>query len=191
VLPLDPWTHLPVAPRHDAGACDGSDPLCRRGHVGWERRATTDLMRVARIWERGTWDVGIACGPSGLLVVDTATGDPVGGEATILDLARAHTKLPATWTVSPPAGGLHRYFTLHAPLPTTDGTLGPHVRTVSAGGYVLAPPTCTDDGPYLDLITRPAAPLPVWITALLAPGRSRCPNPSASTPRRPRPWPLR
>lgn len=102
VLPLDPWTHQPASPNHDAHTCDGADPWCRRRHTGWERLATTDLTRIARIWERKTWDIAIACGPSGLLVIDTATDDHLSAENTILNLARAHAKFPPTWTVSAP-----------------------------------------------------------------------------------------
>jgi hypothetical protein len=169
VLPLDPHSHLPVSPRHDAATCDRSDPWCKKRHLGWESRATTDLQRVEQIWQRGTWDVGIACGPSKLLVIDTETPHHLDAENTIIALARAHAALPPTWTVATPSGGLHRYYAIPVPLPTTRNLLGPHIGTTGARGYVIAPPAQTVDGPYADLITRPVAPLPPWIAQLLTP----------------------
>ena len=36
----------------------------------WEHRATTDTARIERCWSSGPYGVGIACGPSRLVVVD-------------------------------------------------------------------------------------------------------------------------
>jgi Bifunctional DNA primase/polymerase, N-terminal len=36
----------------------------------WEGRATTDPTRIRRCWSAGPYGVGIACGPSRLVVVD-------------------------------------------------------------------------------------------------------------------------
>lgn len=165
VLPLDPVSGAPVSPRHDADHCDRSDPWCRCGHAGWEHRATVDLDRVVRTWERGPWAVGIACGPSMLVVLDTATGDPVAGEGTLLKLARSHGALPATWTVSAPNGGLHRYYS--HPTALASGMLGPHLRVVGTGGYVPTPLSRTGEDAYLTLVQRPVAPLPSWIVQML------------------------
>ncbi|WP_240742437.1 bifunctional DNA primase/polymerase [Micromonospora zingiberis] len=58
--------------RCTADRCDRSDPRCRAAgrHVGWEERATTDPTRIRRAWSTRPYGVGIACGPSGLVVVD-------------------------------------------------------------------------------------------------------------------------
>lgn len=58
--------------RCTADRCDRTDPRCRAAgrHVGWEERATTDPTRIRRAWSARPYGVGIACGPSGLLVVD-------------------------------------------------------------------------------------------------------------------------
>ena len=41
VFPLIPGQKRPACPGHPAARCDRSDPWCRRGHSGWEQRATT------------------------------------------------------------------------------------------------------------------------------------------------------
>ncbi|MBL6277501.1 bifunctional DNA primase/polymerase [Micromonospora fiedleri] len=58
--------------RCTAERCDLSDARCRAAgrHVGWEERATTDPDRIRRAWSTRPYGVGIACGPSGLVVVD-------------------------------------------------------------------------------------------------------------------------
>jgi len=60
----------------------------------WEQRATTDPDRIRRCWTHAPYGVGIACGPSRLVVVDldTAKGDepPAPGVETgedVLELA--------------------------------------------------------------------------------------------------------
>src|SRR3981081_55957 len=36
----------------------------------WENRATTDPDRIRRCWTADRWNIGVATGPSGLVVVD-------------------------------------------------------------------------------------------------------------------------
>ncbi len=70
VFPLRPNDKRPAFPDHTADDCTGRDPRCRAGHVGWEQRATTDPDRIRRAWSARPYGIGIACGPSGLVVVD-------------------------------------------------------------------------------------------------------------------------
>jgi hypothetical protein len=42
----------------------------------WETRATTDLNRIHHCWAAGQWNIGIVCGPSGLVVIDLDTPKP-------------------------------------------------------------------------------------------------------------------
>lgn len=177
VFPLIPGTKRPATPNHPADRCDGSDPWCRTGHTGWQDRATTDPDRITRAWTARAYGVGIACGPSGLLVIDTDTPKPgttaTSGEDTLAALAAEHggaEGLPGTWTVGTPSGGVHRYFTT-AHLPTdlgnTAGRLGALIDTRGTGGYVVAPPTVTDAGTYAVTTDAPAAPLPAWLVQRL------------------------
>ncbi|MFD9499677.1 bifunctional DNA primase/polymerase [Streptomyces sp. NPDC060035] len=39
----------------------------------WEERATTDAERIARCWSHAPYNIGVATGPSGLVVVDLDT----------------------------------------------------------------------------------------------------------------------
>jgi Bifunctional DNA primase/polymerase, N-terminal len=79
VLPLLPGEKRPAFPDHPADRCTVTDPRCRTAgrHVSWEARATTDPDRITRAWSSSTpggpYGVGIACGPSGLVVVDLDT----------------------------------------------------------------------------------------------------------------------
>jgi hypothetical protein len=174
VLPLHPVTLLPVLPRHDAIGCDRSDPWCLDGHVDWEPRATTDADRIFRLWRAHPWAIGIACGPSGLLVLDT-TRDPYAAESALYDLAARRGKLPSTWSVSPPTGGLHRYFSCSRAFSPDRDVLGSLVGIRCSGSYVVAPPAVTPEGPYLTLVTAPVAPVPDWLWQVLTErGSFRC-----------------
>lgn len=75
VFPVVPGGKRPAFPDHSADRCTGRDPRCRAagGHVGWEARATTDPDRIRRAWSAVPYNVGIACGPSRLVVVDLDT----------------------------------------------------------------------------------------------------------------------
>src|SRR5215204_1786502 len=50
VFPLVPGGKRPAFPNHSEDRCDRTDRWCRRGHVGWEPRATTDRDRITRSW---------------------------------------------------------------------------------------------------------------------------------------------
>jgi len=68
VFPLRPGDKRPAYPDHTADRCTGTDPRCRAGHQGWEPRATTDPARITRAWTAAAYNIGIATGPSGLIV---------------------------------------------------------------------------------------------------------------------------
>src|ERR1700733_14287500 len=76
VFPLRPGTKRPARPDHDEQHCDGTDPRCCDGHTGGEHRATPDPARIRRGWADEPYNIGIACGPSRLVVVDLDTPKP-------------------------------------------------------------------------------------------------------------------
>lgn len=183
VFPLIPGTKRPATPRHTADDCTRTDPWCRNGHTGWEQRATCDLDRIKRAWSTRPYGIGIAAGPSGLLVIDTDVAKPgtvtpehwssrdiTTGEAVLADTAdQAGVELPATWTVTTPSGGIHRYYRRPttgpgAELGNSAGKLGWLIDTRGVGGYVAAPPTLAGGRAYEVTDTTPVADLPDWIT---------------------------
>lgn len=122
VFPLRPGTKLPAVARD------------------WERHATTDPDRLAHLIRPARANLAVACGPSGLIVLDldvakgpgpaaadgaapgSAAGaapdrgegsDPVSDPASGADALRALADgrpIPGTFTVATPSGGLHLYF---------------------------------------------------------------------------------
>ncbi|NIL59166.1 bifunctional DNA primase/polymerase [Salinispora arenicola] len=181
VFPLRPDDKRPAFPDHTADDCTGRDPRCRAGHVGWEPRATTDPGRIRRAWTARPYGIGLACGPSHLVVVDLDT--PKDGSAgptgldTLTGLARQHgTGINATYTVTTGRGGTHLYYRHPDDGPALRNTagergngLGPMVDTRAHGGYVVAAGSTVAGRPYtVDLDTDPA-PLPNWLAGLLTP----------------------
>ncbi|PZF98409.1 bifunctional DNA primase/polymerase [Micromonospora deserti] len=179
VFPLRPDDKRPAFPDHPADDCTGRDPRCRTAghHLGWEPRATTDPDRIRRAWTHRPYGIGLACGPSRLVVVDldAPKNDTTGptGLDTLADMAAAHAAgIEPTYTVTTGRGGTHLYYR-HPydgpPLRNTAGTLGPLVDTRAHGGYVVAAGSTVAGRPYrVDLDTEPA-PLPGWLAARLVP----------------------
>lgn len=169
VLPLQPGRKVPAL--HGEKSCTRRGE-CASGHVKWEQRATTDPETIERCWSTGSFNVGIATGPSGLVVVDldmpkhNSSADTPCGVTTFRALCeRAGQALPTTRTIRTASGGAHLYFT--APpgvrLGNTAGTLAPLIDTRAWGGYVVAAGSTTRDGAYAVLDDRPPVSLPAWL----------------------------
>ncbi|WP_405811166.1 bifunctional DNA primase/polymerase [Streptomyces sp. NBC_01520] len=179
VFPLRPADKRPAL--HSESVC----PLtgdCAGGHRKWEDRATVDPDRIRRAWADRPFNIGIATGPSGLVVVDldmpkrktNSSMDTPGGVTTFKALCeRAGQAVPTTYRTRTASGGRHLYFT--APdgirLGNTAGTLAPLVDTRAWGGYVVAAGSSTAAGPYEATALAPIAPLPGWLSLLLQPTR--------------------
>jgi Bifunctional DNA primase/polymerase, N-terminal len=187
VFPLRPDDKRPAFPDHDAEHCPGPrrDPRCRDRHVGWEARATTDPDRIRRCWAAGPYGIGVACGPSGLVVVDLDIPKPGqdtpaqgwrvdgvndGRDAFTIVCDRAGQLPPFdTYTVTTGSGGTHLYYTTPAGprLGNTAGRLGWLIDTRGHGGYVVAAGSTVAGRAYRTLLDRPPAPLPGWLAGLL------------------------
>ncbi|WP_221348802.1 bifunctional DNA primase/polymerase [Streptomyces beigongshangae] len=193
VFPLRPGTKRPAL--HSETACPRTGP-CASGHAKWEQRATTDPDRIRAAWARAPFNVGIATGPAGLLVIDldrpksqdnsNGSADAPCGAATFKALCeRTGLPVPRTRTIRTASGGQHLYFTAPAAvrLHNTAGTLAPLVDTRAWGGYVVAAGSTVDGRMYE--VAGPAllSPLPPALLALLVP-----PHPSTSP--RPAPAPV-
>ncbi|MFB6840955.1 bifunctional DNA primase/polymerase [Streptomyces sp. NPDC056361] len=171
------WHVFPLRPRdkRPAGHASSRCPRtgrCEDGHKTPEQRATTDVDLLAAAWTHAPYNIGIATGPSGLLVVDLDTlkatdekGTPDGVALFEALCERAGQAVPLTHRVRTARGGMHLYFTQPAGqrLGNTAGRLGRHIDTRGWGGYVVAPGSTTADGTYEVLDDRPPAPLPVWV----------------------------
>lgn len=141
--------------------------------TAWPQRATCDPDQLAHWWQRAPYNIGIACGPANLLVVDL--DHPPAGRAIFAGLARvADAKPDPTYRVVTPSGGEHRYYTV-APgqaARSTVGLLGSHVDTRGAGGYVVAAGSVQSSRIgsrwYRIADLREPVQLPPWIADTLA-----------------------
>lgn len=104
--------------------------------------ATVDPKLITDWWSKSPQaNIGIACGPSGFVVIDV---DPRnGGDDTLVTLIKELGPLPSTWTALTPGGGQHQYF--RDQVGEYAGSLGPGVD-VKFNGYVVAPPSTHPDG---------------------------------------------
>jgi len=178
VIPLRPRSKVPAL--HGERRCPGTGD-CADGHRTFEQRATTDPARIERCWSTGPFNVGIATGPAGLLVVDLDTLKPKDKEGTPDGAAnfralceRAGQTAPATRRIRTPSGGEHLYFAAPSGVrfTNTTGTLTPKVDTRAWGGQAVAPGSMTPQGAYAVLDDGPVANLPEWLQkALTAPQR--------------------
>ncbi|MGP4085782.1 bifunctional DNA primase/polymerase [Streptomyces sp. KR55] len=174
------WRVHPLRPGGKASALHGENACphtgeCADGHVKWEQRATTDPDRIRAAWSAGAFNVGIAPGPSGLVVVDLdvpkekdgkgSSAAPCGATSFLALCERAGESWPTTYTVRTPSGGLHLYFTAPAGihLHNTARTLAPYVDTRAWGGNVVAAGSVTPQGAYEVADETPVAALPVWL----------------------------
>jgi hypothetical protein len=169
---------------HGEGACPRIGE-CADGHVKWEQRATTDPDRIRAAWSAGAFNVGIAPGPSGLVVVDLdvpkdevqedSSAAPCGATSFLALCERAGQPWPATYTVRTPSGGMHLYFTAPAGvrLHNTAGTVAAYVDTRAWGGNVVAAGSATPQGVYEVADEAPAVVLPAWLLLHLQKPRTR------------------
>ncbi|MFB7292064.1 bifunctional DNA primase/polymerase [Actinacidiphila glaucinigra] len=186
VFPLRPGSKRPAL--HGETTCPRTG-LCATGHRKWEQRATTDPERIRATWSHGPFNVGIATGPSRLLVVDldmpkdNSSADAPNGAATFRALCeRARHAVPTTHRVRTASGGEHLYFT--APpgirLTNTAGTVGLLVDTRAWGGYVVAAGSETPTGRYEAVSGPVAVSLPRWLQCILEPAPKPAQAPSVA-----------
>ncbi|GAA1391674.1 bifunctional DNA primase/polymerase [Catellatospora chokoriensis] len=166
------WRVFPVTP-------DDKTPAVR----AWEQRATTDPDRIRRCWSAGPFNIGLATGPSGLVVVDLdrlkddELAAPweccVHGGEVLAELERRAGIAPVrTYTVTTWSGGAHLYYRhpdQAEQMRNTAKKLGPLIDTRAHGGYILAAGSVVNGRPYRAGAERPVADLPEWLAVALAP----------------------
>lgn len=124
----------------------------------WTREASSDVERVRQWWKR--WpdaNIGIACGPSRLLVVDL-DGDE--GRETWERLATEHRINASPLVAITGSGGRHLIYTLPDGMRNSAKRLGPGIDTRAAGGYIVAAPSVHPNGSayaWADPSAEPAA----------------------------------
>ena len=148
----------------------------------WQDLATTDPDRVRAWWARTTYNIGVACGPSGLVVIDLdaphnrqPADSPAAESGTdaLAALCRQHGQpypLP-TYAVDTPSGGCHLYYAApHDRIRNSASRLGPLIDVRADGGYVIGKDSRVGGHPYTERDARTPVPLPAWIADLLQEG---------------------
>ncbi|MGH3821002.1 MAG: bifunctional DNA primase/polymerase [Pseudonocardiaceae bacterium] len=156
----------------------------------WESRASTDPEQITHWWQHTAYSIGIATGPSKLVVVDLDTpkpGEPVpsrwatlgigSGTGVLRALARQHaTTITPTFTASTPSGGWHLYYT--APpgtqLRNTHGMIGWKI-ICRRSWCLLLRRVCRGEGREVRLARRASSLVAEggWISSGLAGGGCR------------------
>jgi len=175
-------------------AVDGKRPALRGN---WQDLATTSPDQIRDWWSRAPFNIGIACGPSGLVVIDldmphdigeddeeAADGAlfPLSGADILSRLARQHgERYPGgTYIVDTPSGGCHLYFSAagDARARNSAGAVGPHIDVRADGGYVVGAGSRIGGRAYAARGQRAPAPLPPWLSRLV----TESPAPAVAVP---------
>ena len=132
----------------------------------WSKQATTDREQITAMFAGTTRNIGIACGPSGLLVVDEDRLDAFTEYADSIGQT-----VPATFTVRTGKG---RHFYFRAPdgldLGNAEGGLkGRGINIRGRGGYVVGPASTHATGATYTPVDVDAEilPCPAWLVEAL------------------------
>lgn len=133
------WLVLPCAP-------DGKRPALRGN---WQDLATTSPAQIRAWWTLEPFNIGIACGPSGLIVIDLdmptgqqPSGQAASGASQLAALCRRYREpypMP-TYAADTPSGGRHLHYAAPAArVRNSAGRLGPLIDVRGAAGTSSAP----------------------------------------------------
>ena len=117
----------------------------------WPNKASIDPPTIREWWARNPGaNIGIACGPSKLVVVDCDVKNPAAdGLESWLDLKQEHHIDDATVTQKTPSGGEHiLYYANGHGIHNSSGKLAPGIDIRADGGYIVVPPSITPAGEY-------------------------------------------
>ena len=185
VLPVDhPGSARCAGWHHPDRPCDGTrgkHPACK-----WSRDATLDPDQVTAMLSRGLRNLGIACRPSRLLVVDE---DKPGAFAAYA--AEVGQIIEPTFTVIT-AKGHHRYYRQPEGEPLGNGVGALAARGIDIrgargnGGYVVAPGSIHETGVVYTPVdsSAPILPAPAWLVEALRTAPPRKSHDPSSRPAR-------
>jgi len=163
--------------------------------IRWSEVATTDLSTVVAWWEYSPQaNIGIACRPSGLLVVDCdmpkreyqladtpwgylhdQLGPLVDGSDVLREMCRRYgddyERFERTYRVCTASLGLHLLYAWPEDVQASQtspvpGLLDVRTNGGDKGGYVLAAGSQTVKGTYVVEADLPVAPAPPWLVEL-------------------------
>jgi hypothetical protein len=150
----------------------------------WERRACSDPETVAAYWPSDRHNIGIACGPSRLVVLDLDAHGELPEEWQLPGVSDGKDVLtqicewagmpwPSTYTVATPSNGWHLYFAVPdgSQVRNSASLIGPQVDVRANGGYVVGAGSTVGGKAYEVLDAAVPALLPAWIARLLEPRR--------------------
>lgn len=133
----------------------------------WEQAASDDPIEISQWWERTPdANIGLATGPSGLVVVDFDAAKTPDETSGIENFRQAFKrKLTDTYTVKSAGGGWHLYYLAGtAEVRNSASKLVKKVDIRAQGGYVCAPGSTIDGNSYEALtMNKVAQPIPPWL----------------------------
>lgn len=151
------WFVFPVEPPVLGDEETGKRPVGRLVPHGKDN-ATTDEQLIRSWWAQGDWNIGIACEPSRLVVLDV---DIAHGKHGNESLAKIDQQLEDTLTASTGSGGIHAFYSRPADF-TPGSKIGfdDGLDLISNGYVVAAPSRHYTGGTYSWARRVPIAPLP-------------------------------
>lgn len=143
------WHVFMVQPPSPGNPKTGKAPVFDK-QLGLEHgkdHATVDATLINTWWEKyPNAGVGIAVGPSKLVVLDVDVGPGKAGRQSLSDLESEHGPLPETLTAITGSGGLHAYYTADNALPVAQRIGFKPGLDLIVNGYVVAPPSLHASG---------------------------------------------
>lgn len=143
--------------------CEPDSKKPREGSSSFHE-ASTDPDVIRGWWKDKAYNIAFSPAAVGWGILDP---DGEEGLAALAKLEDEFGKLPETFTVRSPRGGLHYYF--NTVLPTTAWApgrkrcVGDHIDTRGAGSYALLPPSTFEGKPYVAIKEIDLAEAPDWI----------------------------
>lgn len=129
------WHVFPIVPRR-------KNPLVADNLAA----ATTDEAQVREWWTR--WpnaNIGVACGPSGLVVLDVDTKNGKQGGNSLANLLEGDIESPLLDTLNAHSWSGGRHYFYKGQCPSSNSKLAPGLDIKGSGGYVVISPSFVEE----------------------------------------------